>query len=59
MHTDTKVKAQTVIAIHLGDVIHSIGPLTYTAEEINRAVEKDGTLGASQTAHKKTSTELV
>ena len=51
MRTDTTVKARPVLAVHLGDATSKLGPLTYSADEINRALERDATLGAPLREH--------
>ena len=45
MRTDTTVKTHPVLAVHLGDANASLDSLTFTPDEINRALERDERLG--------------
>ena len=45
MRTDTTVKTHRALTIHLGDAVDKLGPLSYTINQINGALEKDCTLG--------------
>jgi hypothetical protein len=45
MRTDTTVQSRPVLAIHLGDASIKLGSFTYTPNEVNKALEMDGTYG--------------
>lgn len=49
---DTKVKGQAALTVHLGDAVSQLnkgplGSLSYSSDQINRALERDASLGAS------------
>ena len=45
MRTDTTVQSRPVLAVHLGDASIKLGSFTYTPNEVNKALEMDGTYG--------------
>ena len=51
MRTDTTVKTRPALTVHIGDASTMLGTLSYTLEEVNRALEKDGVYGVPLSGH--------